>query len=304
MDHTAFQAQVADYLSACAFETFIPIDATPQVQVFTIQTLRPLSLPVFEISQALALRLAEITEVSEGGSVQDLLVKNFSDKYLLIYEGTLLKGAKQNRVVNATLLLPPNSKHQIPASCVEQGRWHASSRCFEGSAYSAPQFLRKTIRSSISSSGSLKGTQGKVWNDIQEYACKSSVYNSSSDFEDIYHRSDKKASIFPQGLSLPPAAGIMLQVGGEWSLDFVANEAAFANLAPRLIPGYEFTPRESPAPAAGDPGQVLADRIRQGRCFTQPSIGGGTDVRIETGQGLISALVSGGEVVSLTMMPQ
>jgi hypothetical protein len=302
MDNTALQAQLADYVSACAFATFDHPGHSAKVQIFTIDTPKAFSKPVIEISRALEISLAEITEVDEVGSVQDLKVKNRSDKYLLIYEGTLLKGAKQNRVVNATLLLPPLSSFVIPASCVEQGRWRHSSPRFESSAYNAPQFLRKSIRSSISSSRDLKGRQAKVWDDISHYSFEAKLSSPSSDFEDIYHRSDKKQSIFPQGLPLPAVTGIFLQAAGEWSLDFVANEAAFASLLPRLLPGYEFPAMERPASLPDKPGQALADWILQGQCFSQPSAAAGTDVRIETPQGHFSALITEGEVVSLSMM--
>ena len=302
MDNTALQAQLADYVSACAFATFDHPDHAAKVRIFTIDTPRAFSKPVIEISRALEIDLAEITEIDEVGSVQDLLVKNRSDKYLLIYEGTLLKGAKQNRVVNATLLLPPLSSFVIPASCVEQGRWRHASPRFASSAYSAPQFLRKSIRSSISSSRELKGQQAKVWDDIRHYSFEAKLSSPSSDFEDIYHRSDKKQSIFPQGLPLPAATGIFLQASGEWSLDFVANQDAFASLLPRLLPGYEFPAMDNQASPPDKPGQALAAWIRQGQCFSQPSVASGTDVRIETPQGHFSALITEGEVVSLSMM--
>ena len=46
--------------------------------------------------------LAEITEVSEGGSVPQLTVLNNADTDALILDGTELEGAKQDRMVNIT----------------------------------------------------------------------------------------------------------------------------------------------------------------------------------------------------------
>ena len=65
----------------------------------------------------------EITEVSEQGSVPELRVVNRGLHPILIVDGEELIGAKQNRVVNLTILVAPQSKLTIPVSCVEAGRW-------------------------------------------------------------------------------------------------------------------------------------------------------------------------------------
>ena len=64
-----------------------------------------------------------VEEVSEGGSVPNLLVSNTGDSRVLFLEGEELKGAKQNRVLNTSVLVAAHSKTPIPVSCVEQGRW-------------------------------------------------------------------------------------------------------------------------------------------------------------------------------------
>src|SRR5438874_1984326 len=72
----------------------------------------------------------KITEVSEGGSVPRLKVVNTMTEPLLIVDGEELIGAKQNRVVNTTLLLRENSETVIPVSCTERGRWSYNSKVF------------------------------------------------------------------------------------------------------------------------------------------------------------------------------
>ena len=46
-----------------------------------------------------------VEEVSEGGSVPNLLVSNTGDCRVLFLEGEELKGAKQNRVLNTSVLV-------------------------------------------------------------------------------------------------------------------------------------------------------------------------------------------------------
>jgi hypothetical protein len=305
MTQSFIQSQLADYVSACEFHPFeYPVDQSV-LRIFTMHTQNEFPKPIIELSKALEQELAEITEVDQSGSVQQLYVLNHSQSYLLMYEGSLLKGAKQNRVVNATLLLPPISKNIIPASCVEQGRWHYSSRSFSKSDHDSPQFLRKSIRKNVSSSKSLLGNQSEVWSEIRAYASANKMTSSSSDFEDMYRRSPKTESLFPVGLQLPPCHGIFLDVSGNCSMDFVANQEAFANVQARLIAGYEQQARREKGVIASEenPVQKVVKWINEGAVFTQPSAGSGTDVRIQTDLVYISALLSEDKIVSVSISP-
>ena len=59
----------------------------------------------------------------KGGSVPDLLVENRGDVRVLFLEGEELIGAKQNRILNTSVLVAAHTKVKIPVSCVERGRW-------------------------------------------------------------------------------------------------------------------------------------------------------------------------------------
>ncbi len=65
---------------------------------------------------------ARVTEVSEAGSVPFLKVANGADRPLLLLDGEELIGAKQNRILNTTVLVAAHTEVTIPVSCVEQGR--------------------------------------------------------------------------------------------------------------------------------------------------------------------------------------
>ncbi len=51
-----------------------------------------------------------VEEVSEGGSVPDLLVENKGDLRVLFLEGEELVGAKQNRILNTSVLVAAHTK--------------------------------------------------------------------------------------------------------------------------------------------------------------------------------------------------
>ena len=74
-----------------------------------------------------------ITEISENGSVPELKLFNMTESYILLLDGEELEGAKQNRVLNTTLLVYPKSELKVPVSCTEQGRWNRVSAAFHDS---------------------------------------------------------------------------------------------------------------------------------------------------------------------------
>jgi len=82
------------------------------------------------LDDALARGWVTVSEVGEGGHVPELKVVNRGDVAVLLLDGEELVGAKQNRVLNLTILVPPQHTTIIPVSCVESGRWRHVSHQF------------------------------------------------------------------------------------------------------------------------------------------------------------------------------
>ena len=66
--------------------------------------------------QAMAQGLLVVTEIDKGGSVPDLKVTSLSDLPVLLLDGEELVGAKQNRVLNTTILLKEKQETFVPVS--------------------------------------------------------------------------------------------------------------------------------------------------------------------------------------------
>ena len=68
--------------------------------------------------EALQTEALVVTEVSESGSVPNLLVENKSDRRVLFLEGEELIGAKQNRILNTSVLIAAITfESAIPMRC-------------------------------------------------------------------------------------------------------------------------------------------------------------------------------------------
>ena len=85
------------------------------------------------LKEAMIQDLIKITELNDSGAVPQLKVINNADIPVLILDGEELMGAKQNRIVNTSILLREKSETIIPVSCVEQGRWSYTSKNFQDS---------------------------------------------------------------------------------------------------------------------------------------------------------------------------
>ena len=116
-------------------------------------------------------KLIEISETSESGQVGQIKVINQSDSHVFIMDGDILKGAKQNRVLNSSVFLAPRSENLIPVSCVEQGRWGYNSNKFSPSDEIAYRKIREEKNQDIyynKSSFKHFADQGKVWRNVNQ----------------------------------------------------------------------------------------------------------------------------------------
>ena len=119
------------------------------------------------LDEALEQNLARITEVSQGGSVPELAFENDATARVLLVDGEQLVGARQNRILNISILVPAGKKLTIPVSCCEQGRWgYTGSRQFASSdsALFARAKAKKMLRvsESMRSSGERRSHQSEI----------------------------------------------------------------------------------------------------------------------------------------------
>ncbi len=122
-----------------------------------------------------------ITEKSNSGEVNSLMVENVSADTIIIISGDIIKGGKQDRVINQDILLVPRSgKKNLSVFCVESGRWSSGDRAVllntrnstTGSVkHTSPaQFKTYYNKASVSLRKVVEKDkdQGKVWEKVEE----------------------------------------------------------------------------------------------------------------------------------------
>jgi hypothetical protein len=98
------------------------------VTVVQFQTDTRDSLAYRTSAAAIRDRLIEVRELSQQGSVNNLIVDNPSEHFVFFMDGDVLVGAKQNRVLNVSILLAPKTRTTVSVvglGRVPCGRWRS-----------------------------------------------------------------------------------------------------------------------------------------------------------------------------------
>ena len=161
-----------------------------------------------------------VEEVSESGSVPDLSVENKGDVRVLFLEGEELVGAKQNRILNTSVLVAAYSKTKIPVSCVEAGRWGYKSRLFRSSGSHSSSKLRYYLKASVSESVKAKrghrSDQGEVWEEVGRQQAALCASSPTSAMSDTFEAHRKRLDEFREKLNyIEGAIGVAVAVGGK-----------------------------------------------------------------------------------------
>lgn len=196
--------------------------------------------------EALALPGFKITEVSEGGSVPSLRVINETQQNVLLFDGEELKGAKQNRILNTTILIAAGTSLDVPVSCTEQGRWSYASAEFGSSGSVAYAELRKRksadVAMSLQVNASHASNQGAVWEEIESLhvAAKSAGSSQTRAMKDAYNERQKELDDFTREVPCHDGQCGLLAVIGDRveGIDVLSRPEAYAKLHRRLVESH------------------------------------------------------------------
>ena len=185
-----------------------------------------------------------VREVSDGGSVPDLIVHNASDLKVLLLDGEEVAGAKQNRILNTTILIGAHTETKIPVSCTEQGRWSYDSPEFSDSDAVVYKKLRamksQSVSSSLKASSCYKSDQGEVWSHISELQAKTTSHSPTGAMKDVYSAQRKRLNEFVEAFpTVPNQTSLLVFVNGRAEgLDLLSNAGAYERVHSRLLRSY------------------------------------------------------------------
>jgi hypothetical protein len=198
----------------------------PQAQYVTLEEALPLDF--------------RVTEIDDAGSVPELLVTNPLDANVLLYDGEELVDAKQNRILNVTVLVAARSETRIPVSCVEEGRWASRSAAFAPARHTAYPELRRHKARLLSAEPLARGlAQSEVWSEVRSKIDRLDAVSPTSAQADVFKSRDDELAKLRNAFPLAPGqSGAVFALGDAMCLDYVSRPEAFALLYPKLLDGY------------------------------------------------------------------
>jgi len=209
---------------------------------------RPLVEPNYiSLEEGTASGQVTISE-QDSARVGRLLISNNSDRPLFLQIGEIVKGGKQDRTLQVSLVIPPRTKlYPVPSFCVEQTRWSGGKR-FAPRGIIMPDRLGKVALQS--------GSQSRVWSNVGRYKSRANANASivsgrpvrrsrtSSVNEELDDAEFRKiiggyeSSLMPPYRRLSRPRGLVTVVDGQISTaDIYHASSLFRKVYPKVLKG-------------------------------------------------------------------
>ena len=259
------------------------------------------------LEQALQSEVGHITEISEGGSVPELAFENKAAARVLLVDGEELIGARQNRILNISILVPAGKKLTIPVSCCEQGRWaYTGARKFASSDSSlfarakAKKMLR--VSESMRASGQRRSNQSEIWDDIAQKSTRLHVESGTSAMADMYSQHRSRLDDYVSAFQLQPGqSGAVVALDGKVvGLELFDSPATFSHFFHKLLKSFALDAIDVDQPVTCVPAAEIAkaflEHLAAASAETFAALGDGEDVRLQGTDVVAGALVADGKL--------
>ena len=252
-----------------------------------------IGLDYITLDEALTEGLIEVVEVSEEGTVPELKVVNKSPCMVLILDGEELVGAKQNRIVNTTILIQEKTTTVIPVSCVEQGRWAHTSPRFDSKERIMTAQLRamksEQVHRSIRTSDDYYSDQAAIWREISRKARRMRAESPTMAMSEIYEKKRVALDGYINHFRLVEMqVGAVFMINGKVvGLDCFGKPETFSKVSRKLVESYaldaiDWSEQEKSGKAFKSEVSKFLFAASAASVESRPSVGLGIDCRLES----------------------
>jgi len=263
------------------------------------------------LSEGLASGLVEIEEVSRMGDVNHIKIKNKSKRKLFVADGEEIAGAKQNRVVNHSMLLDGQSETVVSASCTEEGRWNYLE---EGQKFTdtghlmarrARQYNAVRLQKNLQKKDKYAHSQKGVWDDINDYFKKLNTNTQTKALKDAFDQNSGDLEQFVYNCApLDGQCGMAAFINNDLlGIDVLSQPSAYKILHPKFIKSCAIEALTLPTTKIPDPTQLqtstfaFIESLLDATETQHKPVGLGIDYRYLTNHATASALVYIDEVL-------
>ncbi|HXK62376.1 MAG TPA: hypothetical protein PLP42_21015, partial [Acidobacteriota bacterium] len=219
--------------------------------------------------------------------------------------------AKQNRVLNTTVLVREHSEVVVPVSCTEQGRWHYRTARFEDSAHIMAYKLRARKQRSVSRSLAFRaapmGDQAEVWEGIRDMHARLNLRSATGAMRDAFAASRETLDSWLNSLTHKPGQrGAVFFINGKPAgFEWLSRESAMRILLPRLARSYAMQVLLDHQGKEARPisfnGEDLKNFVTRCQAKVYPGVSRGQEWRFESPDGQGAGLVEDQVILHLSL---
>ena len=118
----------------------------------------------------------QVLEKDSDGSVNELTIRNTSQKPLFLMAGEVVIGGKQDRIIGKNTIVAARATETVPVFCVEHGRWNGRKAEFTSAGAMAHTELRKKANFS---------DQSEVWSEVSSKNAKRKLENGTDTYRGV-----------------------------------------------------------------------------------------------------------------------
>jgi hypothetical protein len=226
---------------------------------------------------------------------------------VLLMAGEELVGAKQNRVLNVSLMVPAGEEMPVPVSCVEAGRWRYRARKFSSAGTSSHGKLRSKMshyaHEAYRRVGRPSSRQGEVWEEVTDKLGKMGSRSPTAALHQVYEDYERQLREVSENTPVPEGCcGAVFACGGKIAgVDIFDRPLTLSKLWRKLLRSYAVdalelssgesaeATSEADASSREDAPSLTAERVAhwlqqaavaQGESYKSPGVG--DDVRVKS----------------------
>lgn len=205
------------------------------VAVIPIKTPISHKVDLLTLKKGFELGLVNVKEC-EQSTVNTIIVENKSVAPLLLVDGEEIVGGDQNRIMDATILIAPQSEMKVPVNCTEHGRWRYVSD-FKQSQNIANYTTRLAKHHAYRSKGNV---QKAVWDSIDDLEMSRSFSSPTQAMSESYENAKADLNEFLNAFEVVEGqTGVAVMIDGEVKgFELFLNSEIYREYHEKILKSY------------------------------------------------------------------